>query len=231
MQNEKNENEKKLGDLVLPNHSYDGLFKAISKLTPDGIIKRHDCKFCNHPARSEAEAKYEASGRSNMNNIVKFLNDWNNAHPEAGLKPMNWINIRGHLLNHYLQQEKKKWLAEYGERITELMNYKVDKEQKFEMLASALELKFHEINSNPTLDPMKSADTLTKISKAIIEITITQAKMRGEMQTVNVFIDRFQNIWSHMVKSAKDPGVRTALLEGLETFQTNLESTVIPEIE
>ncbi len=209
--------------------TYESLFDQITKLDSGDVIIKGDCKFCNHPARIEAEQAYEKGNRTSYAIVLKFFKDWEKAHPDSGLPPMNNQNIRVHLLNHYLQQEKRIWMREYTDNLKSVMNYKIDQSRKFEMLASALQMKFCEIGADPTIDNVKQADIMTKLSKSMIEIILTQAKLRGEMQVINVVVDKFQSVWVQMVNNQRDEDTRRVLLEGLESFQSQLEGTVLPE--
>ncbi len=228
MQNENNENETAIS-IINVEKTYDKIFKHMSKLTEGDIIKRKDCKFCNHPIRFEAEAEFEKRSRS-FRPVLKFFHDWDKNNPDSGLKPMNDVNVRNHLLQHYAQQEKKKWIAEYGERVTEMMNYKIDKEKRFEMMSVVLEMKLHDIASDITLDPLKQVETLTKITKAILDVNVIQARLSGEIKPVTVFIEKFQHIFAHQVKNAVSPEAKNALLGVLDNLQ-NMDSTIIPELE
>lgn len=226
MQN--NENETNLS-ITSVDKTYDKIFKHMSRLAEGDIIKRKDCKFCQHPIRFEAEAEFELRSRSYAP-VLKFFQTWEKQNPNCGLVLMKKENVRGHLLQHYAQQEKNKWLKEYGERITEMMNYKIDKEKRFEMMSNALELKFHELSSNPTLDLHKQVDSITKIVKSILEINVIQGRLSGDMKIVNVFIEKFQSCFLHQIKSAESPEVRNALVGMLDNLQ-NMDITVVPEIE
>lgn len=236
----KSENEKNPITISGVEKTYDKLFKHMSILSANDVIIRKDCKFCNHPMRVDAELEYERVNRS-FSPVLKFFQKWEEKNPEGfiwksphtqdlGPATMNFPNVRLHLLQHYAQVEKKKWLAEYGERVTEMMNYKIDKDKRFEMLSNVFEMKWHEIASNPLLDDHKQIDTLCKIAKSILEIDVVQARLRGEIQSVNIVIEKFTTTWAHAIKNAESPEVRNALVNTLDTFQ-NMDSTIVPEVE
>jgi hypothetical protein len=207
--------------------SYDKIFAEITKIEEGQVIVRQDCKFCMHPARIEAEQKYEQT--KSWTPVAKFFKDYQAEHPDA--PTMNIPNIRNHILNHYMQQEKKAWLKEYTSRLSELMNYKVGKDRMFEMLSATLELKLHEIASDPTLDLLKQADTMTKLVKAMLDVFAIQSRLRGEIQAVNIFTQAFQGVWANMIKKEDDPRVKRRLMIALESFQSQLEGTIAPETE
>jgi hypothetical protein len=207
-------------------NTYDGLFATLHKLDPHDVITRSNCKLCNHPYRAETERKFEEVGRA-YTTTFNFIKAWEKDNPQP--VPINFTNVRSHLLQHYLKQERKIWLKEYAIDLKALMDYKVDQDHKFEMLGASLELKLHEIASDPTLDILKQADVMTKLVKSILEITVTQAKLRGEMQSVNIVIDKFQHVWFKLVNSQPNEEVKRALLDGLDTFQSELQGAILPE--
>jgi len=216
-------------DIPQVSKTYDSLFKEITKLDKNDIICRANCKFCNHSARFDAERKYEQGNRTSYTLVVKFFDEYRKQHPEAPV--MNVPNVRDHILHHYLQQEKKMWMREYSGRLTELMNYKISEDREFEMLAATLELKLHEIASDPTLDTLKQADTMTKIIKSKLDVKAMQHRLRGEMDGVSMLTENLQNVWFHMIKSEKDPLIKRSLIKCLDAFQSNFEGTVLPKTE
>ena len=206
--------------------TYDGLFTSLNELDPHDVITRGNCKFCNHPYRSEAERKFEQVGRSFLL-TYNFIRDWEKENPQPS--PINQTNVRVHLQQHYLKQERQIWLREYSRDLKAMMDYKIDQDHKFEMLGAALELKLHEVAADPTVDLLKKADAMTKLVKSILEVTVTQAKLRGEMQSVNIVIDKFQHVWLKLVNSQENEDVRRALQDGLENFETELQGAILPE--
>ena len=203
--------------------TYDGFFKQITKLQEGDMIIKQSCKFCVHPVRLEAEQKFEQSHRSNYSLIGKFFKEWEDAHPGEFEKPMNMENVRTHLYNHYLQQEKRIWLRDYSEKLKEMINYKIDQGHRFEMLRASLEIKLHEIAANPTLDVMKQADVLTKITKSICEIELTQHKLRTEIDSEKIILEKVADIWYKTIKMTSNAEVRRLLMDALDSFQAGLD--------
>ena len=140
---------------------------------------------------------------------------------------MHFQNVKNHLLNHYEQQQRKVWLREYGDRLLEVMNKKVNDEFRLNVLTQQMEMKLHDIAADPRLDLCKQADAMTKLAKMIVDLTLTQAKLRGELQTVNIVTEKFTNIWYRAITAQKDPLVKRALMESLDTFQESLEGVPI----
>ena len=226
-----NESMKNSDEFDIPQvkQSYDNLFKQITKLEKDDVIVRSNCKFCMHPARIEAERKFEQGNRSSFSLVLKFFKDYEKEHPDV--PSMNMTNVRTHLLNHYLQQEKKIFMREYGQRLGAVLNYKMDQDRMFEMLSATLELKLHEIASDATLDPLKAADTITKIVKTKLDVIAIQSRLRGEMETVSIITNAFQNVFFHQIKNEQDPLVKRNLIKCLDAFQAKMEGTILPSNE
>jgi hypothetical protein len=214
-------------DLTLPavERNYQSLFKEITKFDEGDLILRPNCKFCNHPIRSEAELKWEKTNSYAV--VQKMFDDYREQHPQA--PKMNYQNIKNHVWNHYKAQEKKIFLKEYGDRLQEFLNYKVNKDKMFEGLSAALEMQLMDIASNPTVDQIKKADAMTKIGKMLVDITVTQARLRGELETINVMAEKFMNIWVHIIGNQKDETVRKQLMDALDTFQEEMEGIALPD--
>lgn len=205
--------------------TYDEYFHELTKLQEDDIIVRSNCKFCTHPARAEAELKFEKSGH--YASVERFFEDWSKTHPDDPV--MNPMNIRNHILNHYLQQQKRIWLREYSERLLSIMNKRISDDQRLDMLKHQFEMKLHEIASDPTIPPLKAADAMAKMGKVVVDITLTIAKLRGEIQTVQVVMEKFSDAWERLILRQQDPQMRRALVQSLEFFQSDLEGLPIVE--
>lgn len=211
-------------NFLLPNaeKTYDKYFEKITELQADDIIVHHQCKFCNHPLRAEAEEQWELtkgqSGKGSYRMVAKFLNE--HADEYDGVK-FNHQNISVHLNNHYEQQLKRLWLREYGQHLAGIMNYKIGKDEMFETMIQATQLKFFEMAANPDLDPVKQADIMTKLSKSILEIAVTQAKLRGDIDTIDIYKEKFHNIIVNFI--AKDPEGQRDLIEQLDLAKSELK--------
>ncbi len=216
-------------DIPAFEQQYDAIFKHITKLDDGDIIVRVNCKFCNHPARTLAERKFEQANRTNFSMVLKFFKDWESQHPDSDIPPMNEMNVRTHLLNHYLQQEKRIWMREYGDRLKEIMNYKIDQDYRFGALISTLELKLHEIASNPTLDPMKQADTMAKLTKAICDIVVTRGRLKSELESEQVILTKVASAWHRTISLTTHPEAKRLLMDALDTFKATLEGVVVPD--
>ena len=207
--------------------TYDQVFKQITKLEEGDIIVRANCKFCNHPIRAEAEKKYEQGNRTSYSLVLKFFKDWESKNTEVA--PMNMVNVRSHLLNHYLQQERRIMMREYGDNIKEVMNYKIHQDQRFDMLRSSLELKMHEIASDRSLDPMKQADTICKLTKAICEIEVTRSKLKSQLDADQAMLEKCAHAWSYAIRLTDQPEAKRRIIDAMESFEASLEGVILPE--
>jgi len=204
----------------------DSYFKELTKLQEDDVICRPNCKFCVHPARQEAEMKWEKIGI--YASVERFFENYRKDHPEA--PQMSFINIKNHLLNHYEQQQKKIWLREYSDRLLSVMNKRLSDEQNMEIMKQQFQMKLHEITSDPTLDPFKQVDAMSKLGKIILEIQITSAKLRGEVHSVQLVTEKLTNVWVALVNDAEDPKLKHLLMESLDHF-LDLEGVPLLEEE
>jgi hypothetical protein len=205
----------------------DTYFRELTKLQEDDVICRPNCKFCVHPARQEAEMKWEKTGI--YASVERFFENYRKEHPEA--PQMSFVNIKNHLLNHYEQQQKKVWLREYSDRLLAVMNKRVSDEQNMEIMKQQFQMKLHEITSDPTLDPFKQVDAMTKLGKIILEIQITAAKLRGEVQSVQLVTEKLTNVWVSLISDANDPRLKKLLMDSLNQFEDHLEGVPLLEDE
>lgn len=208
---------------------YQNFFGKISKFDVGDMIYKSDCKFCKHPLRKDAEAHWEQKGR-NFTLVKQFFDDVNKLHPDdLAYPPMNSMNIRGHLLNHYLQQEKNIWSKEYTDRILDIMNYKVAMDQKLDFVLQALEVQFVETGSDPTLFITKKNESMVKLAKTMTEVVQTQADLRGDIRPMNILMDKIKTVWIRLIDAQQDESVKRLLLDSLNTFRTELEGMPLLE--
>ena len=207
--------------------TYDDYFKELTKLQADDIIVRANCKFCTHPARAEAELRFEKSGH--FVNVEHCFDDWNKTHPDAPV--MNHQNIRNHIYNHYLQQQKRIWLREYSASLISVMNKRISDEQRLEKIRCQLEMKMDEVLADPTIEPLKAVDAISKLSKAIVDLARTLGELKGDIQTVEIVITKLSNTWERLIMSQQDPQMKRVLIKSLEFFQSDLEGIPLSEQE
>ncbi|KKM89220.1 hypothetical protein LCGC14_1250900 [marine sediment metagenome] len=202
---------------------YNKLLSSIVEIDPNNIIIKMNCKFCIHPARAEAEEKYEKM--RSFAPVIKFFAEYKKAHPsEPNVPKMNHSNVRTHLLIHYSEQERNIWKKEYADRIKGIINSKIDLDRNFEMLTATLQDQLFIIGSDPVIDVIKKSETLIKITKQILDIGVVQAKLRGEMQSVHVVFAKMSNVWTHIAEQTKDnPEAHQAILEGIDIFHREIE--------
>lgn len=224
------QSQKKVGEnqqFLLPNveKTYDKYFEKITKLQADDVIVHNQCKLCNHPLRAEAEAKWELTkgqhGKGSYSLVIKLLNEHSDDYD--GVK-FNYQNVSVHLNHHYEQQLKRLWLREYGQRLAEIMNYKVSKDEMFEAMIQTIQLKFFEMAANPDIDTVKQADMITKLTKSILEIAVVQAKLRGDIDTIDVYKEKFQNIIVNFIAKEQDSARQRELIEQLDLAKSELKT-------
>lgn len=216
------ENQK----FLLPNaeKTYDKYFEKITKLQANDVIVHHQCKFCNHPLRAQAEAKWELTkgqhGKGSYSLVTKFLNE--HADEYDGVQ-FNYQNVSVHLNNHYEQQLKRLWLREYGQHLAGIMNYKISKDEMFEALIQATQLKLFEMAANPDVDVVKQADMMTKLTKSILDIAVVQAKLRGDIDTIDIYKEKFQNIIINFIAKEPNSTRQRELIEQLDLAKIDLK--------
>lgn len=202
---------------------YEKYFQKITELKAGDVIVNVQCKLCNHPLRAEAEAKWEITkgntGRGNYHLVTRYINE---KIPEGGVK-LNVQNVMNHLSNHYEQQAKRMWMREYGQHMADIMNYKLEKDQTFELLIQAHKAKLLEAAADPNLEPHRQSDMMTKHTKSILDIAMVQAKLRGEIDSLEVYKEKFQTlIINYIINEVKDGDQQRQLLERLEEAKQSL---------
>lgn len=197
--------------------AHEAWFAELSKLEEGDIIFRADCKFCNHRLRAQAEQKWEETHNYSM--VKRFFEDnWQEGEP----KNWHFTNIQGHLVRHYERQARQIMIREYGDRIRAMLNYKMNRDQQLEMLATSLAMKYVEIGADDSLDEIKATDTQIKITKMLLEIMVMQAKLKGELSTVEVLSNKFKDIWIQIITGEKNPEIKAKLSQYLETFREEM---------
>jgi hypothetical protein len=211
--------------LDIVDHQYDKIFKTLSKLEKGDIITRPNCKFCNHPIRHEAEEKWERS--TNYAAVLRFFDEYRDKHPEA--PKMKFVNVRGHILNHYNNQLKKIRMREYSDSLLDLMNERIQKDHMLETMSVALYEKFFDIASDNSLDPLRRADTLTKLHKSVGETAKLQAELRGDTKPINLFAEKMMNVWINAINSETDDTMKRKFIDVLETMQVEVQTLPFEE--
>lgn len=214
--------KKELISLNTITSTYDDYFNEITKLDENDVVLVPDCAFCNHPARADGELKWEKTGI--YTTVEKFFEEYSTAHPEAA--KLNLAKVRHHLQNHYEEQKKKMFLKEYSNRLKSVMNKRISDENKLEMLKSIFELKLFDIEADKKLCPLKKADSMVKIGKMITDIMITASKIKGEIQSSSLVMERFTSVWLQIINGQNNPEVKKILLGALESFQDSFSDTM-----
>ena len=199
--------------------AYRQYFDKVTELQAGDIIVNSQCKLCNHPLRSE-----QTKGRGGVGSyisVLKFLNDHEKAEEYGNVK-FNYPNLSVHINNHYEQQMKRIHMREYGRHLSDAINYKINKEEMFEGMIQALQLKLYETASNPDLDITKQCSIMNGLTKSILDASIVQAKLRGDIDTVEVYKEKVQNIMINFI-SDQDEDKRKDFLERLDIAKSTLQ--------
>lgn len=198
------------------------LCDQITSLNKNDIISRTNCKFCQHPARAEAEAIWEQ--KKNVTAVIRFFNEtYPQEHPGDAEIPMNFGNVKAHIYNHYEHQERSIYIREYSENVKKMVNYKLSKNRMLDEMAAMAGMKMYEIAADPRLCPLKATDSLTKLWKAMLDIMEIQAKLTGEISTADVVVQKFQNAFLYIIKNEADDHVKRRLVEAFDIFQEKVE--------
>jgi len=215
-----NERQIQQSDIPRVEQTYSNLFREVTKLNENDVICRSNCHFCTHPARQEAEKKWDQMHGS-YPPVMKFFKRWEEDHPDHAV--MSDQAVRNHLLKHYAKQEKRMWLKEYVSECQEYMKYRINLDQKFDMLSAVFEKQLFDVGSSENLDPIKQSDQMVKLGKMLIEIQECQAKLRGDLKPVNVMQEKLMNVWFHVINNQHDQRVKTQLMSALDTFQQHVQ--------
>ncbi len=213
------EKTKEIAEFSIPgiDNAQDKYFKQITELQAGDVITIGNCKFCNHPLRSEAEQKWEQSkGSGTKGSYTMVINFLNRESDKYDGMTFSHLNVMAHLQNHYEQQVKRVHLRHYGRNLAAVMNYKISKEQMFEIQIQALHLKFVELGSNPELDPLKQASEMGRIAKTVAEIAQIQEKLRGDIDGAEIIRERLGTIIINYIHDEKDEYRKQLLMDQLD---------------
>lgn len=206
--------------------SHDLYFNKVTELQAGDVIVSALCKFCNHPLRTEAEAKWEttkgAHGPGSYAQVYRFLNEKVKEMEAPNNTKFAYPSVINHLSNHYEQQQKRMWLREYGTHLSDIMNYKIAKEQSFELIKQSLQLKFFETAADPHLDAPKQVDMMSKLTKSILDVEVVAAKLRGDIDTIDVYKQKFQGLIVALITDEKDKDKRREYLEKVDRFKDEI---------
>jgi hypothetical protein len=73
------------------------------------------------------------------------------------------------------------------------------------------------------MEPAKQVDSAVKLSKIILEIQMTAAKLRGEINSVEMVTEKLSSVWITLIQDADDPQLKRLLMESLNRFEDHLE--------
>jgi vacuolar-type H+-ATPase catalytic subunit A/Vma1 len=211
--------------LVDINNNYSGFAATLTNLEKGDIIYRPNCKFCNHPARMDAEKRWERAG--SWIAVEKFFENYRQQHPES--PEMNNSNIRAHLINHYDQQFRRIRMRDYLDHLQEVMNQKLNHEQMLNSLATSLKMKYLDVASDGEMDTFRQVDAMTKIAKVIVEVLKHHAEIKGDIKPVNIFAEQVLHVWSDAIKTEHDDGVKRRLMDVMDVFQQRISGLPMGE--
>lgn len=213
--------------LTTGDENYSDYYAELAALDKNDIIVVGKCKFCTHPMRIEAEEKWELV--KNFSSVVKFFEDYRKNNPNS--PKMSTSNVRTHVLHHYIIQEKRIWSKEYQNRLGSFLTKKMNQEQRLDILVHQMDMQLIEIASDPHIDSVRKSDAMCKLSKSITDLMLAQSRLKGDLNSVNLIGEKIKAVWTKMISSQEDPKVRIALLNSLETFQDQINSTVLEYTE
>jgi hypothetical protein len=205
--------------------TYEELFIKLSEMQAEEIVIDPHCRFCNHALRADAEQKWEQTkgkgGIGSYTLVQKYLND----HLEPDATKFSVALVSSHIRLHYEQQVKKMWMQEYGKNFTAMMRYRVSKDQMFEAMIQSQQFKLLEVLANPELEEHKRVDLVTKLSKSICDVAMVQAKLRGDVDHIDVFKEKFQNIIVQFISGEPDDNKKKEWIQRMDMIKAELLGT------
>ena len=213
------QDSKGLTSLSSAESKYSRFLARMTDIGENDIIVRSNCKFCNHPARPQAEDKWERSGGSYAS-VIRFFEEYRKDHPDA--PAMNAMNIRGHIDHHYKQQIRKLRMREYGDHLKAVMQERVDQMEMFEALTSSLQMKYVDVASDEEMGSSRQTDSMVKLAKILVDIAKFKAELSGDVQQINIFAERVLNVWTHAIQTEPDEDVKRKYLQVLNTLEAEV---------
>lgn len=202
--------------------SYEQLFINLAEMKAEEVIVNPYCEFCNHPLRADAEQKWEQTKGKSQTGSYTLVQKYLNENASEGSKKFTVTMVSSHIRQHYEQQVKKMWMKEYGKNFTAMMKYRVNKDQMFESMIQSQQFKMLEVLANPEIELHKQVDLVTKLTKSILDVAIVQAKLRGDIDQVDVFKEKFQNVIFQFISGESDENKRKELMQRMDVIKTEL---------
>lgn len=186
----------------------------------DDVIFKINCKFCNHPIRSEAEKKWDET--QSYTKVRKLFEAYRVEHPEA--PEMKGDNIYLHINRHYVQQSKKIKIREYCEFLSETINDQLTQEQRLQSIATSLLWEYFDIAASVDVkDSLKKADTMVKLSKQYTEIVRCQAELRGDITPMVVMAQKIMNTFVRTINIEQDPVIKKRFTDLLDVLHEQMQ--------
>ncbi len=64
---------------------------------------------------------------------------------------------------------------------------------------------------------------MTKLTKSILDVSIVQSKLRGDIDTIDVYKEKFQNIIVNFIAKEQDSARQRQLIEQLDMAKLDLK--------
>lgn len=215
------EEQNDLVPLSSAQQKYETFLAKMTEIGDNDIVCRTNCKFCQHPAREQAEQKWERSNGSYIT-VERFFEEYRKENPDSPL--MSYTNIRGHIDHHYKQQIKKLRMREYANNLNVVLKEKVDQMELLDALAAALQMKFWDIASDAELDTTKQSEAQGKLAKIIVDVLKFKAELRGELKPVNIFAEKVLNMFGTRLSTETNNEFKAKLLEMVNDLETEAAS-------
>jgi hypothetical protein len=203
------------------------VFEKTSELVNDEIIVRPNCKFCNHPARFEAEEIW--AKRHNFSAIARFFDEYHGNNP--GSPKMSVQNVKAHIESHYEQQMRRIHIREYGERLSEFMQVNRSNEQRCIQLLASLELQLIEVASDPTLDKIKQADAMVKMTRGVTDLLEAYNKITSEIDPARILLDKLKTVFDDAIRNQDREDVKNILLNVVGQLEDSTRDVVIETVQ
>lgn len=218
----KSDQESNVTPLGTTAHKYSQFLDRMTEIGENDIIMRANCKFCNHPARAEAEEKWERTSGS-FASVERFFEECRKQNPEY--PSVSYSNIKAHIEHHYQKQIRNLRMREYGESLKETMSQRAADQEMLEALSTSLQMKYVDVASDAELDSAKQTDSMVKLAKILVDVVKFKAELTGDFKQINIFAEKVMNVWNHAIQSEPDDNVKRKFLQFLDDLETEVGVT------
>ena len=205
-------------ELAVVDKNTKSIADVLASIDTEEIVYKTNCKFCCHPARTEAEKIFDTKG--NMAIVERFFEEYEKLHPEMDKKHhILHQNIGPHLTNHHMAPQRATYIREYRERVNKLLKHKYTANATLAEMKAIAQERLMMIASNPNYDAIKGTDAVVKLIDCISGLTEKQEKYANNNNGTEVVAEKFQNAMIYVIKQENDDSVKRRLLEALDVFQ------------